>query len=132
MDRNTQIYWKMQFLPQCEDKWRICFAVCITFGFNKEKFICIPALIACYTEFRVESLAQKGLKASFQSLFSREILQFLCLQKISYVLSVSYYFRFTSFAQTLFIKIKLEKTKHKFRVYLCYISLNLDTVFQCL
>lgn len=63
MDRNTQIYWKMQFLPQCKDKWRI-FAVCITFGFIKEKFICIPTLIMCYTEFRVESLAQKSLKTS--------------------------------------------------------------------
>lgn len=64
MDRNTQIYWKMQLLPQCKDKWRICFAVCTAFGFNKEKFLCIPALILCYMELRIESLAQKSLKAS--------------------------------------------------------------------
>lgn len=36
MNRNTQIHWKMQLLPKSKDKCRICFAVYITFGFNKE------------------------------------------------------------------------------------------------
>lgn len=64
MDRNAQIYWKMQLLLQCKDKWRICFAVCITFEFNKGRFICIPTLTVCSTEFRIETLAQKDLKTS--------------------------------------------------------------------
>lgn len=64
----------MQFLPQYKDKWRISFAVCITFGFYKKKFIRISTLISCYTEFRVEFLAQKGLKASSSILvFQRNV-----------------------------------------------------------
>lgn len=89
----------MQLLSQCKDKQRTCFAVCITSEFNKEKFICIPTLIVCYTEFRVESLAQKGLKASSSVLvFQRNVAVFK-FKEISFVFSVSYHFTFTSITQ---------------------------------